>query len=378
MRRFLELLHRGACPTELTSRFPDLIGREAFDALVAAGILQRGDPADWYPCPGGGDACPRRVVDNPGDPERPFVAIPGGDGVCCQAVPLRAEQLEQHTTSTPDLVRALRSLLGIEGDHDLDEELFPCTIRIGREASSGREVLLSTWPSSPGFGAFLRSRKGHRRGALVLAPARTRWLPSSIEAQHGPGERIELAFLEDLIEVCDGRLERVAAGSGATLVREPQAAYGAEPAAFCLLIGDEGRRPISDGEYREVVAEIEAFDLFVDTMAKVERGRYRASKRLEDGTHEAGTLSFEQAHAIVELVERRRPMRAAELQALSSYGSPHKQVEAARRVVDVRLGRYQWRSIQLLREDDRQANRYVFNPPDGLRFAVLRPLIGQR
>ena len=63
---------------------------------------------------------------------------------------------------------------------------------------------------------------------------------------------------------------------------------------------------------------------------------------------------------------------------MSSYGSPHKQVEAARRVVDVRLGRYQWRSIQLLKEDDRQANRYVFNPPDGLRFAVLRPLIGQR
>ena len=108
MRKFLDLLYRGSCPTDLTSRFPKKIGHETFNVLVSAGILQRGDPAEWYPCPGGGDDCPRRVVENPGDADHPFVAVPGGDEICCRAVPLSAKDIEQHITSIPNLLRALR------------------------------------------------------------------------------------------------------------------------------------------------------------------------------------------------------------------------------------------------------------------------------
>lgn len=373
MRRFLELLHRGACPAGLTSHFPARIGRVTFDALVAAGILPRGDPAEWYPCPGGGEECPRRIVENPGDDEHPFVAVPGA-GVCCKAVPLREEDLAQHTTSIPNLVRALREVFGLHGGFDLDDELFPCTVRIGQTGGDGlaRDVLLATWPTHSGFEAFLRSRRTNARGTLVLAPARSRWLRADIDALHGPGERVELAFLEDLVEVRDGRLQR--RRPAPPMVREPTTIYGEPPPPFCMLVAHDGRRPIGEEEYRTVVARADGLDLFIDTMTKVEAGRYRASRRDTQGSSEETALTFQQAHALIELVERRKGLRAAELSALSAYGSPEKQVEAARRAVDVKLGRYQWRALHLLKGDEREANRYLFNPPEGFRFAVVRPL----
>lgn len=52
---------------------------------------------------------------------------------------------------------------------------------------------------------------------------------------------------------------------------------------------------------------------------------------------------------------------------------PDKRVEAARRAIDVNLGRYQWRAVQTLRGDERETKRYLFNPPDGFRFAIVRP-----
>jgi hypothetical protein len=69
-----------------------------------------------------------------------------------------------------------------------------------------------------------------------------------------------------------------------------------------------------------------------------------------------------------------QPLRAGELEVLNSYGSPDKQVEAARRVLDVKVSRYEWRATKLLRGDDRRAKRYLFQPPEGLRWALLKPI----
>ena len=54
---------------------------------------------------------------------------------------------------------------------------------------------------------------------------------------------------------------------------------------------------------------------------------------------------------------------------LNSYGSPDKQVEAARRVLDVKVSCYAWRSTKLLCGDDWRAKRYLFPPPEGLPWA---------
>jgi len=71
-------------------------------------------------------------------------------------------------------------------------------------------------------------------------------------------------------------------------------------------------------------------------------------------------------------MERREPLRAAELSALNSFGSPNKQVEAARRALDVKVSRYEWRSTHLLRGELPEAKRYLFRPPDGLRWGVIK------
>ena len=40
----------------------------------------------------------------------------------------------------------------------------------------------------------------------------------------------------------------------------------------------------------------------------------------------------------------------------------------------MKLSRYEWRSTELLRGDTPEAKRYWFRPPEGLRWALLRPL----
>lgn len=369
MRSFLEMLHRGAWPSDLTSRWRSKLGAETFDALVATGILQPSDPATWYPCPGGGDACPRLVVENPGDAEHPFVAVPE-DGGCCAAVPLREEDLAQHAVSAPHFVRALRGLLRIDGPFALDDELFPCTVRIGRttEDALPRDVLLATWPTYDGFESFLASRRSARRPSLVLVPRRMRGVPSSVEDHHGPGEHVEIVFLEDLLAILDGRIQRVPDWRHAPGVREPDQSSGS---AFCVLVAHDGARPIDEAAYRDIVGRADEFDLFIDTLARVEAGRCRASRRLPDGTVEGATLTPLHASILVELIERRQALGAGELPGLASHRSSEKQVEAARRAVDVKLGRYQWRALQLIRGD---VSRYLFAPPEGFRFAVIRPI----
>ena len=150
---------------------------------------------------------------------------------------------------------------------------------------------------------------------------------------------------------------------------EPTTPY--QVSAYCLLVDPDGTRRIDEATYREVVAG--EHDLLLDLLSTVTAGRYRALRRDDDGFHE-DSLTHQQAWAYAELMERRQPLRAGELEALNSYGSPDKQVEAARRALDVKVSRYEWRSTKLLRGDDRRAKRYLFQPPERLRWALLRPI----
>lgn len=79
--------------------------------------------------------------------------------------------------------------------------------------------------------------------------------------------------------------------------------------------------------------------------------------------------------AYAELMERQQAVRAAEVRATGGVNHPEKLIEAARRELDVKLSRYEWRSTELLRGDTPEAKRYWFRPPEGLRWALLRPLL---
>jgi hypothetical protein len=83
-----------------------------------------------------------------------------------------------------------------------------------------------------------------------------------------------------------------------------------------------------------------------------------------------------QAAAYAELMTCGRPVRAPELRSLRGVNNPEKFIEAARVALDMKLGRYDWRSTKLLRGDSPAAKRYCFRPPEGLRWALLQPLVG--
>ena len=373
MRAFLDMLQRSPAPALHLPHFRERIGDHAFDALLAAGVLERRGVAEWYPCGGPeGEGCPRRVVENPGDDEHPFAAVCGRCPPACETVLLTEEEVEIVAVSEAGLIRALRLALDAEGEMEIDGSLFPHTFSLGRTSWGGahREAFLALRPWDPGIPAFLASRRSARLPSLVLAP--TRWrVQARLADEHGPADRVEIVFLEDVLALEGGRLAlRAPVPTG---VAEPAAAYQAAP--YCMLVDADGARPVDEATYREIAAHADDYDLFLDLLSTTVAGRHRACRRNGDAFEE-GSLTHQQAGAYAELMERRRPLRAGELAALNTFGSPDKQVEAARRVLDVKLTRYEWRSSKLLRADDRLAKRYLFQPPEGLRWVLLRPLDG--
>ena len=367
MHRFLQALQGAQLPGGIRTVLDQRFGAEVVDALIAAGILVRGDPATRYPCPHSGWGCSREVVDNPGDPAFPFVAVAPSSEVCCPSVRLTADDLVTWATSRQRLAAVLMELFRIRGPVNLREEVFPSAYRLGRAVWGGleREVLLCTDLNGAAPLAFLMTRRASRQATLVLAHARTRYTPHAIEAHFGTG-RVSVVFLEDELELQAGLPVR----RQASMAAEPSAAYG--PSRYCLVVDADGRREADETTYRRIVADAEGYDLFLDLLSTGAAGRHRACRRDDEGFHDS-TLTHQQAWAYAELMVRQQPMRAAELEVLNAFGSPDKQVEAARRALDAKVNRYEWRSTRLLHGDDRQAKRYLFQPPVGLRWVLIRP-----
>jgi hypothetical protein len=374
VRRFLQALQGGVLPDGIISELVTRIGKPAFGALIAEGVLVRGDRATTYPCPGGGSECPRDVVENPGDPEFPFVAVPPGPEICCPSVRLTEADLETKRTSRSALVKLISRLFRVDGPANLDTAIFRHAHRLGRSRWGGieRDVLLCTNLSGSEAVGHLLARKAMRQPTLILAHARTRYTSPEIAAHFGRGEVVEVAFLEDCLAIEDGRV--VTREPAVLGVAEPVATYALQPELFCVVIDQDGRREVDEATYRDVAARMMSCDLFLDLLSTVRAGRYRSGYSDEHRAFVETSLTPQQAWAYAELVEKRKPTRAGELATLSDFGASHKQVEAARRAVDLKLSRKKWRSTELIAGVDASANRYLFKPPPGLRFVVIRPL----
>lgn len=200
----------------------------------------------------------------------------------------------------------------------------------------------------------------------MLAHARTRFTSPDVDAHFAAGE-VVVVFLEDELELVAGHVQR----RQMLLAREPVATCGAP--AFCVLVDPDGAREIDEATYRRVLASAEAeLDLLLDLTTTVSAGRHPTGRR-EDGAYLEGSVTPQQGAAYAELMERQQAVRAAEVRATGGVNHPEKLIEAARRELDVKLSRYEWRSTELLRGDTPEAKRYWFRPPEGLRWALLRP-----
>ena len=371
MRRFLRALQGGELPSDLHSELRQRIGEPAFEALIAEGVLVRGDRATTYPCPGGGSECPRDVVENPGDPDFPFVAVPPGPELCCPSVRLTEADLETKRTSRPDLIKLISRLFDIEGPANTTTEVFRHAHRLGRSRWGGveREVLLCTNLNGSEAVGHLAARQAMRQPTLVLAHARTRYTSHEAESRFRRGGVVEVLFLEDCLAIEEGRVilrEPVATG-----VAEPMATYDIAQEPFCVLIDKDGRREIDEATYRDLTSRMTSYDLFIDLLSTVSAGRYRSGHTDEEGVFVETSLTQQQAWG---RAGREAPAHASRRARRPERLRRYKQVESARRAVDLKLGHSKWRSTELITHGDRASKEFLFKPPDGLRFAVLRPM----
>ena len=350
----------------LASEFRRIVSPEAVDALLRETIVARHERADWYPCEGSYEGCPRRIVPSD-DPEHPFVAVCGHAFPMCHDIALKAEQVEEYTASQEGFLRVLQRLLGLSGDLTFLDESYPDCIYAGAlsrpDGVHDVFVCRATWDSA--FEALLADRQLAARRSVVLVPT-ARGVPLELLHRYPPGGHVVLAPLEDLLGIREKRL--ILLPSFAALIEGTRAGPSAR-----LLIADDGRRAIGPAEYGRLVEDAQSFDLFLDATAVGHSRTYSAGYRDERGNFHRAMLSALQIHALAELIARGVPLRPTELWSLqkAAIQNPAKVIEAARRLVDVRVSRYSWRSLHTQAAEGSGQRRYVFHPPPTLRYACI-------
>jgi len=373
VKLFFRSLQGASMPKGVRAYFQELMGERAFEALRAQRIIQPNGIARTYPCPGRAGGCPRRIEVEPHDSMFQLRALPATNG-CCQPILLTMGDACEWQVSPPALVTALSELLCVRGTPDLGRDIYPSTTELGRVAWRGedRDALLcfDLTEESPVVG-FLFARAGKGQRTVVFTHARMDNMYPDLDRHFGVGDPVEVVYLEDhLIMSEDGRL--VAAEPAAVTETAPET----KP-AFCRIVTKAGEKAIGREEYDRAVRERHSKGLFLN-LAVPDGARYAGGKLDSDGEFHDVTLPVMQARAIGELVTNAgRPCRLGELRALDSASSLRRRKEQlgeARKVIDVNIRRLEWRSIQLHRGDNPDANQYAFAPPPDMDWALLLPL----
>jgi hypothetical protein len=372
VKLFFRSLQGASMPKGVRAYFHELMGERAFDALREQRIIQPNGIARTYPCPGRAGGCPRRIELEPHDSMFRLRAVPATSR-CCQPVLLTMADACEWLVSPPALVTAISEVLGVRGTPDLGGDIYPSTTELGRVSWRGEErdalLCFDLTEESPVVG-FLFARAGKGQSTVAFTHARMDNMYPDLARHFGAGDTVEVVYLEDRLSV--GEDGRLVAGGLSTVAD----AVAAPSRVFCQVVTADGQRSLDRREYESIVADRARFGLFLN-LAVPDGARYAGGKQELDGAFHDVTLSVQHARTIAELVAAGRPCRVDEIRALDSASSTKRrkmQLEMARKEIDVRLSRYNWRSIQLHRRDNPDANEYAFTPPAGMSYAVLLPV----
>lgn len=368
-RALLGLLEQGSEPVLHARAWEARLGKSTVDTLLRLGLLVDQGVADWYPCGGArGGGCHRRVVPNHGNATHPFVAVCGRDDSSCESVYLIEAELQLLGFSMEAFVHRLRRAFGLSGAVDDVDAGFPEARRIGD--LQGRPVFFATSPGLHGFEAWL----GARGNALVLIPE-GRWLSTVTRDRFSAGQRTELVVLSEVLEFVGGVLVVKVPPSGNWQVNETVTpSYVLREPAVCVVHDNEGRRELTARQYQELVAGVEGYDLFVDMTVTVEGGGCRGGRRNGDGEYGDVVLTKHEAAAIAELVTTQRALRAGDFKTVT-LNDVARLIERARKKLDVRVSRYEWRAIHTLAGDVPEAKWWHFRPGEGVRWGIVVPVV---
>ena len=146
----------------------------------------------------------------------------------------------------------------------------------------------------------------------------------------------------------------------------------AQDDTYCYTVTRSGVRALSRTEYERLLRTCDDYDLFIDGLTR--------GARVRGGPRGAWTakLTPREWGLLCEYIESARPLRPRRTRVggrcLSEVAAA-KLFERARRKVDVRLGRYEYRAFRLHKDPAGAVGKsYEFAPPDAFTYCLIRPL----
>lgn len=335
----------------------DNLGHELVTVRRRARVLHDAGLASTYDC--GGDQCGerRRVISAPGEvPGKPYLALCAIDNGCLD-LPLAEDELRLSTLSFAGACDVLRAALRIEADGPVtvaapDVFLLGSLVRGGLRA----DAFLALNPDLESFPYFLTARGTAQRLSVAFVNTK-RWLPQTIVDLHGPGRRVEIVLLEDVLGLVNG----VVVGA------EPEPApVVSTPVA--TAISHDGERMLTEEDYLSLDREAaRMFDLYLDAATLRTLGRkkfFRGGYRDAGGAFHESKLTFNEGRAVAEFVELARDRALA----------PSKLPTVADKNAD-QLFKTGWPKVDPARRALRpEGSGARFAPPPGVRWALIKPV----
>ena len=356
MRAFLEMFRGGRVPYAVREDFERKIGQDRFDAILKRGLIHEGPISDTYPSRIATTAILKVTKNYPGA-GRPYQAVSTSPKI--KSPVLTEEQVRLWVASVPRLHKLIQDVLDIQPKRyptRFSDENF---IWLGHTLWEGttRDVVLIedlTWTARTALDRLHRSPLM----TLALAFTRSEFVPPEDFVFDGPGG-VTLRFLEDLLLVQDGNIVR----ADERVVVPPCAVEVPE-----FECNDTGViQVLAERECNELRIERRDFDMYIDRESggpnhglvgyTNERGKFIEDKR---------TLA--QVDTAIQLIAAKGsevPLR--QLRAISEYENPRWHFNRARNGLDVMYKRNHWRSFH-----EESVGAFVFRPPPGLRYLVIR------
>jgi len=373
LRAFLEIISQEPPALMRTCAWEKHIDGELLRVLREQKLLLSGPRAQWYEnCPGASLACPARIIPTVGLRPKPYQAVPPEGHRCCRPKYLSEEEVATLEFNLPAFIAFVRDQLDITGTPRLDSSLLSdgVILSIGHKTEAGAERTVFYAPSLSNWAVVERLRTMRIAGppSIVLVPARAGQVMPDLELEFSGHDRMKLRLLEDLFVWNGTGMEH----------RVDHAPAGDRVAgdAIAEALTDQGLVASDEASLRRLHADRSAYAFFLDAHRTVE-GRCSAM-RLPHHSADSRLVQFTQREAAVllELVESKAPRRAAQLKALQDCrrAHPDKFVERVRRAVDATAGSRSGWTLFKTQVTMAGVKTYHFDPPPGLRYAVIRPV----
>lgn len=271
-------------------------------------------------------------------------------------VPL--DRLKQWEVDFNGLASSIISALSLTGSSG---EIVPGRVWFLGKATLGespRELYLArglTWTDAPQV--LKDSVKLNARYAIVfvpgVSPLEEIWQDDkpyvmelrAVTSLKGQSLSVDIAHLETIISTGTPKAER--------------SRY------HCRAVTHEGTRNLGKKEYERLTSGKSSYDIFIDGFTR-EVAHKRESRP---------KLTAAEFEIVSEYIETRKALRpfGTRTGSARSRDAAVKLFENARRKVDIKLGRYEYRAFRLHKATDPIMKSFQFDPPKGMTFCLIIP-----